>query len=73
MAVFYWWFVTAPTGIWHAVTPLSIGKLIAGLLLYAGYGLATASGGAVVLLGVVKVLRFVRRTFADGYRKATAR
>jgi hypothetical protein len=73
MAVFYWWFVTAPTGIWHAVTPLSAARLIAGLALYAGYGLATVFASGFVLLGAARLLRLTRRSLADGYRKTTIR
>lgn len=72
MTVLHWWFMTAPTGIWHAVTPLSFAKFIAGLLLYAGYGAATLLAAGVVFLGVAKVLGAARRAFAGGYRKGAA-
>jgi hypothetical protein len=73
MAVFHWWFVTAPTWIWHAVTPLSFARLIAAIVFYGGYGLATLLVCGYALLGIAKAIRFFGRTFAEGWRKGSAR
>lgn len=67
MGVLHFWFATAPEGIWHALTPLSIAKAVVMGFAYIAYGVVTLAVVALAVRGLVVVGRNLAKGFRQGF------
>lgn len=67
MLVLHFWFVTCPVELWRAFTPLSIPYLVAMLIAYAAYALATLT---VVSL-LIRLIALWAKGLAKGFREGS--
>lgn len=70
MPVLHWWFVIAPSALWHRLGEGGVLARVSVLTLMALYAVVTLFVVGYALLGLVAAGKFAGRAFAEGFRKS---